>query len=465
MSTTTPIAPNPYTRYSRPRSLFGPIFLIAIGVLFLLRSMGLISFRAFWPWFAHYWPVLLILWGAITLVEHLLARRQGRPAPRMGAGAVVLVIFFVAFGSTTTHMARVNWGDVRDNLDIDADPDLDNIFGSIMGTKYDFTDNFAEPFKDGSQIKVLGGRGDIKVTPSNDGQVHVIVQKTVRSESKSDADKMNESSKAKFQQQGSLMVLDLSGAAFDRGRFNVEMEVPRSAPVNLFTHHGAINISDRDASVDAFTEHGDIELDTIKGDASIHVKHGNVTANKVGGNVTIDGVVNDASVSDLAGSLSMTGTYYGSTKLERIAKPVRFNTSRTDLQFARLDGEFNMEPEELRASQIVGPFRLDTRSKGVHLDQIKGDVHIGNRNATIEISSTLPLGTIDVSNVHGDIQLTVPPDAAFQLDAESLGGEVSSDFGKQSENNNRATATGVVGKGGPQVRLRTDHATIRVSKQ
>jgi len=60
----------------------------------------------------------------------------------------------------------------------------------------------------------------------------------------------------------------------------------------------------------------------------------------------------------------MTGTYYGSMKLERIAKPVRFNTSRTDLQFARLDGEFNMEPDEMRASQIVGPFRLDNAQQG-----------------------------------------------------------------------------------------------------
>ena len=465
MSTTTPIAPNPYSGYSRPRSLFGPIFLIAIGVLFLLRSMGYISMRAFWPWFAHYWPVLLILWGAVALVEHVLARRQGRPTPRLGAGAVVLVIFFVAFGTTATHVATVHWGDVRNNLDIDADPDVENFFSGIMGAKYEFTDNFAETYKDGSQIKIMGGRGDIKVTPSNDGQVHVMIQKTVRSESKNDADKMNESSKAKFQQQGSLMVLDLSGASFDRGRFDVELEVPRTAPLNLFTHHGGINVSDRDANLDLSTEHGDIDLDAIKGDASIHVRHGSVTANKVGGNVTIDGTVNDTNVSDLAGTLSMTGTYFGTMKLERIAKPVRFNTSRTDMQFARLDGEFNMEPEDLRASQIVGPFRLDTRSKGVHLEQVSGDVHIGNRNATVEINSKLPVGAIDVNNVHGDIELTVPANAAFQLDAESVGGEVSSDFGKQSDNNNRATAIATVGKGGPQVRLRTDHATIRVNKQ
>ena len=334
-----------------------------------------------------------------------------------------------------------------------------------MGSKYEFTDTLAEPFKDGSQIKILGGRGDIKVTPSVDGQVHVIVQKSIRTESKGEADRMNQNSKAQFQQQGSLLVMDLSGAGFDRGRFDLALEVPRNAPLNLFTHHGAINVSDRDANVDLSTEHGDIELDSVKGDASIHLRHGSVTANKVAGNVNIDGTVNETSVSDLAGTLTMTGTYFGSMKLERISKPVRFNTSRTDLQFARLDGEFNMEPDELRASQIVGPFRLDTRSKGVHLDQVSGEVHISDRNATVEINPKLPLSPIDVNNVHGDIEVTVPANASFQLNAESIGGEVSSDFGTQSDNNNHATATATVGKGGPQVRLRTDHATIRVQKQ
>jgi DUF4097 and DUF4098 domain-containing protein YvlB len=462
---TTPIAPNPYNAFSRPRSLFGPIFLIAIGVVFLLRSMGYVSMRAFWPWFAHYWPLLLILWGTVALVEHLVARKQGRPTPRLGAGAVILVIFFVAFGSTATRATKEEWGHWVINDVGDNDPDFEDFFGGMMGTKYEFTDNFAEAYKDGSQIKILGGRGDIKITPSNDGQVHVILQKTVRSESRNEADKTNETSKAKFQQQGSLMVLDLSGANFDHGKFDLEMEVPRSAPLNLFTHHGAINISDHETNVDVTTEHGDIELDTIKGDATIHMKHGNVTANKVGGNVTIDGTVSDTNISDLAGTLSMTGTYYGSMKLERIAKTVRFNTSRTDLQFARLDGEFNMEPEELRASQIVGPFKLDTRSKAVHLDDVTGEVHIGDRNATVEISSKTPVGAMDINNVHGDIELTVPANASFQLDAESIGGEVSSDFGQQSESNNRATAAAMVGKGGPQVRLRTDHASIRITKK
>jgi len=81
MSTTTPIAPTHMAGTAGHALCLAPSFLIAIGVLFLLRSMGYISMRAFWPWFAHYWPVLLILWGAVALVEHLIARRTGGPTP------------------------------------------------------------------------------------------------------------------------------------------------------------------------------------------------------------------------------------------------------------------------------------------------------------------------------------------------------------------------------------------------
>ena len=76
-------------RHYYPRSLFGPLLLAAIGVLFLLRNMGVISYHTIGWWFSHYWPVLLIVWGVIKLLEYTWARKTGRPAPGIGAGGVV----------------------------------------------------------------------------------------------------------------------------------------------------------------------------------------------------------------------------------------------------------------------------------------------------------------------------------------------------------------------------------------
>src|ERR1043166_2479738 len=91
------------------RSLFGPLVVVGIGVIFLLRNLGVISYHTLGWWFARYWPALLIFWGLIKLIEYLEAKRSGRPAPGIGAGGVVFLIFLVMSGWAATRASRVNW--------------------------------------------------------------------------------------------------------------------------------------------------------------------------------------------------------------------------------------------------------------------------------------------------------------------------------------------------------------------
>ena len=48
-------------RPPRPRSYFGPLVLIGLGVMFLLINTGYLSWGRFGWWFAHYWPLFIIL--------------------------------------------------------------------------------------------------------------------------------------------------------------------------------------------------------------------------------------------------------------------------------------------------------------------------------------------------------------------------------------------------------------------
>jgi DUF4097 and DUF4098 domain-containing protein YvlB len=449
----------------RQRSLFGPLVLIAIGVVLLLRNFGVISTYGFWMWFSRYWPLLLILLGLVKLGEYAWARQTGNPPPRTGGGAIVFLVFFVIFGLTATRASRVDWRGMGKDMGAD-DPDVENFFNGVFGNRYDFTDSFSQPVSAATQIKILANRGDIKITASSDDQVHAIVQKALRSGSQGDANKLNEGTHPKFEQQGTVAVLDLTSGNFQRGQFDLDLQLPRATALSVNTHHGDITVSQRDSSVDVTTDRGDINLDQVKGDAAVHLRHGSITAKNIGGNVTLDGSISNTSISDVRGSVSMSGTYWGDMELARVAKQVRFNTSRTDLQFNRLDGEFNMQPDDLRANGVTGPFRLETKSKAVHLEDTTGDIHIQDRNATIELRPKSPVGAIDVANVHGEIKVVLPANAAFQLDAQSISGDIENDFGIKVDNSRRDTsAKGSVGKGGPTISLRTERGTIEVTKQ
>src|SRR2546423_12492750 len=102
MASQPPVNPMPNPQWAPPprkRSIFGPIFLIGVGILLLLVSSGRLSAKEFFKLFADYWPVVLIVWGGIKLVEYAQAKREGYPPPGIGGGGIVLLVFLILFGT------------------------------------------------------------------------------------------------------------------------------------------------------------------------------------------------------------------------------------------------------------------------------------------------------------------------------------------------------------------------------
>src|SRR5215472_4218650 len=315
--------------YYRRRSLFAPILMVAIGIVALLATQGVISGRSVFLWFSRYWPLLLILWGVVKFGEYLWARNRNEPYAGIGGGGVVFLIFLILFGLTATGLSRVNWG----SMDIDPGEDWGDSLG-IFGTRYDFTETFATPMPMGKQVRVLSARGDITIKPSPDDQAHVVVHKYVRGHSQEEANQFNNATHVKFEQQGSVWVLDLTGGSFTQGRFNLELQIPPKSAVSLQDRRGDIHVSEMQADVDVETSHGDIVAELIKGNALLRAHRGDVTAKNISGNVTVDGDVDDSTVSDIGGTLTFTGSYTGDIQLSRVGRQVKFNSIRTDLELA-----------------------------------------------------------------------------------------------------------------------------------
>src|SRR5260370_19179399 len=74
----------------RGSSLFPGLLLLFVGMLLLLHNYrGLDIFTVL----GHWWPLILIFWGAVKLYERVAAGRSGDPgAAKITAGEVFLVL-------------------------------------------------------------------------------------------------------------------------------------------------------------------------------------------------------------------------------------------------------------------------------------------------------------------------------------------------------------------------------------
>jgi DUF4097 and DUF4098 domain-containing protein YvlB len=308
----------------------------------------------------------------------------------------------------------------------------------------------------------------VSVQSWDEDKIKVSYNKSVGAANESDAKQVDSQTKPTISVSGDTVTINANtGGGGDKPvKDNLEIFLPRKAALDLALKRGDVSVSQRTGDVKAATTHGDVALDEITGNATLNVRKGSVTASKITGDLTVDGRLDDSTVSDVTGSVRFSGDFFGSVALSRIGKAVSFKSSRTDLEFARLSGDFSMQGDELHATGAVGPLHVLTRAKEIQLEDVSGDVRIEDSNADVEIhASRNRMGNIQVDNKRGRVSLVVPAGAGFQLDARTSRGEVQSDFDLKTENNDREThAYGQVGSGGPTVRLNTDRADIEIRK-
>ncbi|HEX7961839.1 MAG TPA: DUF4097 family beta strand repeat-containing protein [Terriglobales bacterium] len=454
--------------YYRRRSIAGPVILIGLGVLFLLANIGALSKAQLWWWFSTYWPLLLIVLGIVRLAEYIIARNSGGPTPRFGGGSIFLLILFIFIGIGATQSRRVNWPAVRDNMGVDAD------FSPFFGQKYDFEEQQVQEAGKAKSLQIDNEHGSVKIHPQDERTIKLVVHRHIGAESQDEANKVNSAGKTTFTLEGDTWRIQPSRpearvhVGFYAGPTvanDLEIWAPRDLVLNVSNSHGDIAVENRAGDVTLTTTHGDIQAQDIKGKASLTTHHGSIRASNITGDVTVNGRLDDTSISQVSGSVTLEGDFFGETRLTKIAKAVHFTSSRTEMQLAKLDGDFQMNPGDLRATSLAGPFTLRTRSTDVHLENVSGDVRIENTHAEVEVHPATPAGNVEVLNRQGAIHLVLPSNAAFTVDARSNHGDIETDFElAKEESGHQTSATGNIGKGGPRLQLSTDHGVIEIRK-
>ena len=447
----------------RRRSFAGPVVLIVLGVVFLLGNLHMISWMRLGTLFAHYWPALLILWGVIKLVEYQQAQRDGVPVRGIGAGGIFLVIVIVVCGLLATQAQRFNWGEIRDNMNLD-DSDLDNLFGET----YNFDARLEQDIPPAAtSLRVTDDHGAVRVTVADDSKITVTVRKRVGAESQSDADKYNTQTNPAITATGGQLTLDArTQASGDHAvQTDLDISIPRKLALQIVSRRGDVTVSGRDGDVDVNNQHGEVSVEDVKGSVKLTLEKSSAKVEHITGDVHIGGRLNEVSVTDVKGGAQLEGEFQESVKLARIGKNVSFKSSRTDMEFSRIDGDLDLDSDDLHADQVTGPVHLTTRSKQIRLSDVSGDVRLQNDNGGVEVSMR-SLGNVQIDSRNGDVQLSVPDKAGFRLDARTRDGEIQSDFPglKIESDDHEAKASGSVGNAASHIVINNEHDGIEIRK-
>jgi DUF4097 and DUF4098 domain-containing protein YvlB len=456
-------------RSLRRSSILGPLLLITIGILFLLVQTGRLAAHSLWDWYGRFWPLLLVGAGVIMLLEWAFDQymqtdsAEPRYRRRLGGGVFTLLLLLGLTGILFSSVRNGGHSNLIDGLNINQD-NLDE----FLGDKHESDQTISENFPAGAGFSVDNPRGDVTISgTSDDNQIHVSVHKQVYTRSDSEADSKAQKLSPSLNTNGGNVTLSVP--ALDGTRADLTITIPPTAPVMVNANHGDVSVTGLKAPVQVTANHGNIELSAITGPIITHINNSDsdLSAHSVTGPVTVQGRGHDTTLSDLSGPVTMSGDFFGTTHLERVRGPIKFHTSRTDLQFARLDGEIDISHSDISGSEAVGPLTLTAGNRNVSLERVAGDVFVTNRNGSVDLTSAPPLGNVTIENRNGSVNLSLPEQANFNYQLEASNGDIESEFSeiKIPEGGlEKKTINGTEGKGGPLLRISTSQGDISLKK-
>jgi DUF4097 and DUF4098 domain-containing protein YvlB len=440
---------------ARSSGLFSGLVLISVGVLLLLHFYASLEL---WNFFRRWWPLMIIFWGAIKLYERTAGRRfgggDGGRATGSEAGLVLAMVALVAIVALATR--------VKDH------------FGPVIDPSESFSydiDVAPKKIPANARVMVRNGRGDIIVRASDNGEIRVTAKKTVKSWSEKDAERIAEPVKVTIEQNGDGYEVHPTGFDLSSSKIGVDLEVaiPKKSALSVKTAKGDVNVSGISGDVVVTDMTGDVDVRGTAGDVNVEMRKGDAKVSGTKGDVKISGKGGEIEVNDTGGSLTVEGEFYGPIRADKAVKGVRMVSSKTDLTLSALAGHFETGSGNMDIVDAPGNLSLRTRDSEINVENPGGKVIIDNRNASVGVRfSSSPKEDVQITDSSGEIAVTVPGGASFEITADCRNCEISSEFpglGASKTGSGDSHLAGKYGSGkGPKITLKTSYGNISLRR-
>src|SRR5229473_3324965 len=402
---------------ARPRgsSIFSGLILLFIGLLLLLHN-----YRGFElsDVVLHWWPLVLIFWGAIKLYE----RTANRPAGQAGGSRITGGEVFLVLGLLALVGIVVGVEQARQKLPGMIGIDLP---GEAFASSLDVAPKTVAA---NARITVREGRGDVTVRAGDEPEIRVSGKVNVKSWSESAAKRMGENVSAEIVQNGDGYEVRPTGTSGD-ARVSVDMDVvvPKKSQLTVRSEKGGVKVSGHGESVE---------------------------------------------VANASGSFTLNGEFVGPIRAEKVAKGVRFVSHRTDLPLTQLSGHMEVGSGNLEIVDAPGNLNVRTHDEDINIENAGGKVKIDDRNGNINVRfSSPPKEDVEIYSASAPITLSLPESSSFEIVADSRSGDIDSEFEADSlkkttaESGGDSHLEGKYGRGhGPKITLKTSYGSISIHK-
>jgi DUF4097 and DUF4098 domain-containing protein YvlB len=262
-----------------------------------------------------------------------------------------------------------------------------------------------------------------------------------------------------------------TGYDLSSSRIGVDLEVaiPKKSVLSIKTDQGDVTVTGISADVGITDMKGDVDVRGTAGDVNVETRKGDVKVSGTKGDVKISGKGGEIEVNDTTGSLTVEGEFYGPVRADKAVKGVRMVSSKTDLTLSALAGHLEAGSGNMDIVDAPGNLSLRTRDAEINVENPGGKVNIDNRNASIGVRfSSAPKEDVQITDSSGEIALTVPGSASFEIVADCRNCEISSEFpglGASRTESGDSHLTGKYGSGkGPKITLKTSYGNISLRR-
>jgi DUF4097 and DUF4098 domain-containing protein YvlB len=281
------------------------------------------------------------------------------------------------------------------------------------------------------RLELTNASGDVDITGSADGKVHVHGDVRASGMGFGDPRKRLDETIANppIEQKGDTIRIGKEMSSLRHLSIAYTIQVPHNTEVSTSVAAGAQAVRDVRGPVNVQAASGAIRVEKIERDAQLKTASGSISANDVGDDVRISTASGNVSVSNTKGD-------------------VRINALAGTIQVERPGGRVE----------------ADTASGAVEIQGASNDVKAHAASGRVSVQGNPGANSYwELKTVSGSVLLKVPAAANFHLSAQAVSGEIRTDIPIMIEEQGKRILRARMGSGGARVDVQTVSGEIRVS--